>query len=268
MTALCVLWNYIVLLYRMIIMEHKHWSKQRKQAWLSEVSLLEVISFHDTMPARLQPPGLTILHTYCTGGTECSSYTPGGHSVRPARTSWGVNWRFISVRKRNILPQLEERHIYCCEVKETTELWTPSHNWWLLGGHRSVVRTLAAQARGDGFNSWQLPDFHFSLLRLITTNVFSWRCYKAFGITETTQHWFFPGRGFSGCKWPIMSLMASLSLPPHPHTHTVLPSSVSSQYWVQCESCGECPPPAPYFSATAWQWCHSERGSWFHSSRN
>ena len=36
-------------------MEHKHWSKKRKQVWLSEVS------FNNTVSANLQPPGLTIL---------------------------------------------------------------------------------------------------------------------------------------------------------------------------------------------------------------
>ena len=36
-------------------MEHKHWSKKRKQVWLSEVS------FNKTVSANLQPPDLTIL---------------------------------------------------------------------------------------------------------------------------------------------------------------------------------------------------------------
>ena len=36
-------------------MEHKHWSKKRKQVWLSEVS------FNNTVSANLQLPDLTIL---------------------------------------------------------------------------------------------------------------------------------------------------------------------------------------------------------------
>ena len=34
------------------------------------------------------------------------------------------------------------------------------------GGHSSVVRVLAAQARGPGFKSWQLRAFHVLLLCL------------------------------------------------------------------------------------------------------
>ena len=46
-----------------------------------------------------QPPDLTILCMYCTGGTECLSRTPGSHSVCAVRTPLGINWKIISIRK-------------------------------------------------------------------------------------------------------------------------------------------------------------------------
>ena len=37
-----------------------------------------------------QPPALTILYRYCTGGSECLSHTPGSQSVCAVRTQSGV----------------------------------------------------------------------------------------------------------------------------------------------------------------------------------
>ena len=50
-----------------------------------------------------QPPTLTILYMYCSGGTECLSHTPGSHSVCAVRTPLGVNWKILSVRKKLML---------------------------------------------------------------------------------------------------------------------------------------------------------------------
>ena len=46
-----------------------------------------------------QPPNLTIFCMYCTGGTECLSYTPGSHSAYAVRTPLGINRKIISIRK-------------------------------------------------------------------------------------------------------------------------------------------------------------------------
>ena len=46
-------------------------------------------------------------------------------------------------------------------------------DWWLPGGCSSVVRALAPQVRGFGFDSRQLPVFHFLLLRLKTNDLSS-----------------------------------------------------------------------------------------------
>ena len=56
------------------------------------------------MTAR-QPPTLTILYMYCTGGTECLSRTstPGTHSVCAIRTLLGVDWKILSIRKEPML---------------------------------------------------------------------------------------------------------------------------------------------------------------------
>ena len=50
-----------------------------------------------------QPPTLTILYIYCSGGTECLSRTPGSHSVCAVRTPLGVNRKILSVRKEPML---------------------------------------------------------------------------------------------------------------------------------------------------------------------
>ena len=50
-----------------------------------------------------QPPTLTILYMYCTGGTECLSHTPGSHSACAIRTPLGVDWKILSIRKESML---------------------------------------------------------------------------------------------------------------------------------------------------------------------
>ena len=42
---------------------------------------------------------LKILYTYCTGGTECLSCTPGSHSACAVRTPLGVDWKVLFIRK-------------------------------------------------------------------------------------------------------------------------------------------------------------------------
>ena len=46
-----------------------------------------------------QPPTLTILYMYCTGGTECLSCTPGSHSACAIRTLLGFDRKILSIRK-------------------------------------------------------------------------------------------------------------------------------------------------------------------------
>ena len=50
-----------------------------------------------------QPPTLTILYMYCTGGTECLTRTPGSRSVCALRTQFGINRKILSVRKEPML---------------------------------------------------------------------------------------------------------------------------------------------------------------------
>ena len=50
-----------------------------------------------------QPPALTILYMYCTGGTECLSRTPGSHSVCAIRTPLEVDRKILSIRKESML---------------------------------------------------------------------------------------------------------------------------------------------------------------------
>ena len=57
---------------------------------------------HWATPAG-QPPTLTILFIYCTGGTECLSRTPGSQSVCAVRTPLGVDRKILSDRKAPML---------------------------------------------------------------------------------------------------------------------------------------------------------------------
>ena len=50
-----------------------------------------------------QPPTLTVLYMYCTGGTECLSRTHGSHSVCAVRTLLGVDRKIVSIRKEPML---------------------------------------------------------------------------------------------------------------------------------------------------------------------
>ena len=51
----------------------------------------------------IQPPTLTILYVYCTGGTECLNRTPGSHSVCAVRTLLEVDRNIFSIRKEPML---------------------------------------------------------------------------------------------------------------------------------------------------------------------
>ena len=43
-----------------------------------------------------QPPSLTILYVYCTGGTECLSHTLGNHSVCAIKTRLEEDQKYVS----------------------------------------------------------------------------------------------------------------------------------------------------------------------------
>ena len=79
-----------------------------------------------------QPPAITILYMYCTGGTECLSHTPSNHSVCTVctiTTLLGINRKILSIRRepmlsgfltlnaQSILPHNESKGVRCYEAK-------------------------------------------------------------------------------------------------------------------------------------------------------
>ena len=105
-----------------------------------------------------QPPVLTILYMYCTGGTECLSRTPGSHSVCAVRTPLGVDWKILSIRKEPMLSGFS--HSKYSKVRVGGCPVAVAH-WQSTGG---------SSQRCPGFDSQRLPAFYtFLCFRLITS---------------------------------------------------------------------------------------------------
>ena len=62
--------------------------------------LIQPVLCHWALTTR-QPPTHTIFYVYCTGDTECLSYTPGSNSVCAVRTLLGVDWNFFIPSGKN-----------------------------------------------------------------------------------------------------------------------------------------------------------------------
>ena len=73
-----------------------HWTTTARQP-----PTLTTTNPHNHQPS--QPPTLTILFIYCTGGTKCLSCTPGSQSVCAVRTPLGVDRKILSDRKAPML---------------------------------------------------------------------------------------------------------------------------------------------------------------------
>ena len=103
------------------------------------------------------------------------------------RTLVRVDQKILSIRKEPILSEnflvnpkwssaVHTEWLSVLKLKHSVPLaiyGEDCEDWWLPGGCSSVVRALAPQVRGSGFDSWQLPVFHFLLLRLKTNNLSS-----------------------------------------------------------------------------------------------
>ena len=82
------------------------WKKPTVTGSRTQDTWLEPPVFCHWATTARQPPVLTILYMYCTGGTECLGYTPGSHSVCTIRTPLGVNQKILSIRKEPMLSGL------------------------------------------------------------------------------------------------------------------------------------------------------------------
>ena len=100
-----------------------------------------------------QPPTLTILYIYCTGGTECLSRTHGSHSVCAVRTPLGVDRKILSIRKEPMLSgflTLKAQSI----LPHTGNKW----NWLLWGENRGKWKASSCRESTPTEVSWvQLP---------------------------------------------------------------------------------------------------------------
>ena len=115
-----------------------------------------------------QPPTLTILYMYCTGGTDCLSRTPGIYSVCAIRTQLRVNLKIPSIRKEPMLSGLS--HSKC---------------WVSTGG---------SSQRCPGFNSQLLYASLFTFLHFLnsflipTLFAYFWHAIPTFFLCIRAEH--------------------------------------------------------------------------------
>ena len=92
-----------------------HWELNPRHFWLEP----PVLGHWATTAGR--SPTTTILHKYCTGGTECLSHTSSSHSVCAIWTPLGVDQKIFSIRREPMLSGFA--HSKCLEHLASEVSW-------------------------------------------------------------------------------------------------------------------------------------------------